>query len=126
MFQFKQIASRLEETEASAQDTQFILVSVDPERDSGKQLEEYVHYYHKDFIGLTGTHEQIKAFAMQLGIYYMRVTPKDNDENYLIDHNAAIILLDPDSKLHAIFGMPHSAEKITDDFLKIKEYFASR
>ena len=133
LFQFKQIASRLEKTGAAAQNTQFILVSVDPERDTEKQLEEYIHYYHKDFIALTGTHEQIKSLSSQLGIFYIRVTPKgtrmepkiDNGskEDYLIDHSAAIILLDPDSKLHAVFGMPHSAEKITADFLKIRKYF---
>ena len=133
LFQFKQIASRLEKAGAAIRNTQFVLVSVDPERDTEKQLEKYIHYYHKDFIALTGTHEQIKSLGSQLGIFYIRVNPKDartepkidngSQENYLIDHSAAIILLDPDSKLHAVFGMPHSAEKITADFLKIREYF---
>ena len=133
LFQFKQIASRLKKTGAAARNTQFVLVSVDPEWDTEKQLEEYIHYYHKGFIALTGTHEQIKSLSSQLGIFYIRVNPKDNrtepkidngdQEDYLIDHSAAIILLDPDSKLHAVFGMPHSAEKITADFLKIRKYF---
>ncbi|MCK4951586.1 MAG: SCO family protein [Gammaproteobacteria bacterium] len=126
LFQFKQIASRLEKTGVAAQNTQFVLVSVDPERDSEKHLEKYIHYYHKDFIALTGSHEQIKALASQLGIFYMRnISQNDGNssENYLIDHSAAIMLLDPDSKLHALFGAPHSAEKITADFLKIREHF---
>lgn len=134
LFQFKKIASLLDKTEGATQNTQFVLVSVDPERDTPEYLEKYIHYYHKDFIALTGMHEQIKALASQLGIFYMRAASKEIDtmrndednENYLIDHSVAIILLDPDSKLHALFGAPHSAKKITDDFLKIRKNFENK
>lgn len=123
LFQLKSIASRLDKLKGAARNTQFVLVSVDPERDSVEQLEKYIHYFHKDFIALTGKSAQIKSFASQLGIFY---EIRSTGDDYLIDHSTAIILLDPDSKLQALFGAPYSAEIITADFLKIKGHYESR
>ncbi|MBT8120838.1 MAG: SCO family protein, partial [Gammaproteobacteria bacterium] len=38
-----------------------VFVSVDPERDKVEMLADYVQYFDKDFIGVTGDKEMIKA-----------------------------------------------------------------
>ena len=39
---------------------QVLFVTVDPERDNQSELKKYVTFFNKDFIGLTGTPEEIK------------------------------------------------------------------
>ena len=47
---------------------QVIFVSVDPERDSPERLNEYVRFFDPEFLGLTGTAEQLAALAKQIGL----------------------------------------------------------
>ena len=46
-----------------------------------------------------------------LGVAYGR-TPTAGGEGYTVDHTAAIFLVNPDGRLAAVFGTPHSAERI--------------
>jgi protein SCO1/2 len=99
-----------------------LFVSVDPQRDTPDRLAEYVAYFDPDFMGVTGDPEQLRTLTRQLGILYLK-TPGDNEEDYLIDHSAGIILFDPQGKFHALFNVPHDADKIAGDFLKIRDYY---
>ncbi|WP_160065105.1 SCO family protein [Psychromonas sp. L1A2] len=83
--------------------TQVVFVSVDPNRDKAEQLADYVHYFNKNFIGVTSTHKQLWPFVTQLGLIYGIVEAGDTDDFYLVDHSASIVLIDPDGKLHATF-----------------------
>ena len=49
---------------------QTIMISVDPERDTPEQLAEYVAHFDPNFLGVTGTPEQIAELATLYGIYY--------------------------------------------------------
>lgn len=121
LLMFKNINSKLEKIPDTIHNTQFILVSLDPERDSVEHLEKYIHSYHQDFIGLTGKQEQIKQFSSQFGIYYSRDKIRGNSlDDYLIDHSSAIVLINPNSEIQAIFTAPHHVEKITADFVRIR------
>lgn len=52
---------------AGAEDIQFIFISVDPNRDTISILKQYVGYFHKTFVGVTGDDTQIGNLAGQLG-----------------------------------------------------------
>lgn len=101
---------------------QGVFVSVDPQRDTMDKLAAYVPYFDPDFIGVTGDPEQIKTLTRQLGILYLRADG-GSAEDYLIDHSAGIILFDPQGKFHALFNVPHDADKIASDFILIREYY---
>ena len=45
---------------------QVIFISVDPERDKVEMLSEYVQYFDKDFIGVSGDEKLIKALLLSL------------------------------------------------------------
>lgn len=107
-----------------ANGVQVIFVSVDPQRDTTEQLAEYLHYFNKDFIGVTGDPLQIEALAHQLGVAYHRITEKGNENNYLVDHSASILLVDPLGRWRATFLPPLLAERIVSDFGKIRAYYA--
>ena len=115
-----QLAAQLAETPRGLDQTQFALVSVDPARDTPAQLKRYVAYFGKDFLGVTGSEEAIAGLTRQLGVLYVRV-PGTTDQNYTIDHSAAILLIDPRGRLSAVFSAPHDAERMARDFLRIRD-----
>lgn len=100
-----------------------VFVSVDPDRDKVEMLSDYVQYFDKDFIGVTGDAEMIKALTLQMSVVYMKV-PVDNDtassspDNnvYNVDHSSALLLLNPEGKLFAFLNPPHDATTILKDF----------
>ncbi len=82
--------------------TQVILVSVDPERDTPEQLAQYSKAFHPEFIGATADHEALEPFTRSFGAVYYKVG--EDSEDYLVDHTAKIFLVDPDGKRHAFFS----------------------
>jgi protein SCO1/2 len=110
------IAQRLQDVDA---DIRFVMVTVDPQRDTPERLAEYVTYFNGDFLGVTGSDEALGQLTRQLGILYNRVESEPGSENYLVDHTAAVFLFDPDGRYHAVFTPPLSAENIAGDFRKM-------
>jgi protein SCO1/2 len=106
-------------TPSVLENAQFVFVSVDPERDTPEQLKSYVSYFNKDFLGVTGDEAQLQDLTHQLGILYVRAGGSEGD--YAVDHTTAILLIDPEARLSAIFSAPHDAEKIASAFLKIRD-----
>lgn len=104
---------------------QMVFVSVDPDRDKPEQIGDYVSYFNKDFIGLGGSAEQIETLTRQIGIAFFREAAAD-DGSYLVDHSAAIFLVNPDAQLVAILSAPHKAEVLYDRFLKIQSFLSGR
>lgn len=107
------------------EDVQVVFVSVDPARDALDHLSEYLGYFDKTFIGATAPLEQLDSFTRQLGILHFRDAPDDNG-NYLVDHTASILLIDPGLRFVGVFQAPHSAEKITSAYLSIKDFVESQ
>ena len=104
-------------------DTQFIFVTVDPQRDSVSELREYIPYFNKDFIGLTAEPDMIEKLAQPLGVSYMRVPEKDSEGDYYIDHSASFLLIDPLGRLRAYFSPPHDPKQIAEDFRRIRNKY---
>ena len=102
---------------------QVVFVSVDPDRDKVEMLADYVQYFDKDFVGVTGDAQMIKALTLQMSVVYMKV-PVDNgtaagsldDSVYNVDHSSALLLLNPEGKLFAFLNPPHDAQTILNDF----------
>ena len=102
---------------------QTIFITLDPERDDVATLSEYIPWFNKDFIGLTGTAEQIAVLTKNLGILNQKREDQSGEEGYQIDHTVVIMLIDPKSRLRALSSAPHDAQTIADDFIKITEKF---
>jgi protein SCO1 len=95
-------------------------VSVDPERDKVNMLGEYVQYFDKDFIGVTGDKDLINALALQMSVVNMKMpVANTNDSGYLVDHSAALLLLNPEGKLVAFLNPPHDPKAILEDIEKV-------
>ncbi len=101
---------------------QVIFVSVDPERDKVEMLSDYVQYFDKDFIGVTGDEGLIKALTLQMSVAYMKMAAEEGSESlesYVVDHSSSLLLLNPEGKLVAFFNPPHDPKIILKDFQTI-------
>lgn len=80
-------------------------ISVDPKRDSTQKLNEYVSYFNQpNVLGMTAGHEQLFPFVRQLGLMYALSSSTDTD--YLVDHSASVVLINPQGQLVAMFKPP--------------------
>jgi protein SCO1/2 len=104
--------------------TQFVFVTVDPQRDTVGQLKEYIPHFNKNFIGLNADPDMIAKLAHPLGVAYRRVPGKDSEDDYFIDHTASFLLVDPLGRLRATFSPPHDPKQITEDFRNIRKKYA--
>jgi protein SCO1/2 len=114
------VAQRLQ---SAPEPVRFVMVTVDPERDTPDKLGKFVTYFNGDFVGVTGTEEGLQALTKQLGIMYMRVNDTDNPASYLVDHSAGVFLFDPNGRYHAVFSPPLSADNIAADFSEMARTF---
>lgn len=101
---------------------QYVFVSIDPERDTPEQLGKFVPYFNSAFLGVTGTPEAIAEFTRQLSVMYLKVDG-DRPDGYLMDHSAAILLLDPQGRFHALFSPPFDPRAMADDYLHLTDYY---
>jgi protein SCO1/2 len=98
----------LEGTEV--EDTQVVMVSVDPARDTVEQLAQYVPFFNPEFIGVTGEFLDIHRFATALNTPFRKVPGQD--ENYLVDHSANVVLINPRGDYHGFFKTPLDQAKM--------------
>ena len=78
---------------------QGLFVSIDPQRDTPEKLKTYINYFSSEFIGLTGTTEQIEAVAKQYDVNYKINKTSDSDRYYEIDHTTDLYIIDQAGKL---------------------------
>ena len=120
---FREVRGRLADADAGRDlaDVQFIFVSVDPARDTPERLGEFIPYFHPDFIGVTGEPDALEPLTRALGIYSAKAEG-GSERDYLIDHTTSVMLIDPQRRLHAIFGTPHDPSAIAEAFSKIRRH----
>jgi protein SCO1/2 len=95
---------------------QVVFVSVDPERDTPDRLKDYIEYFDPGFIAVTGPHEELEPLTRKLGIAYRIGDHAPGNARYEVDHSAAILLLDPQGRLHGVFPAPHDPDVLLADF----------
>ena len=91
------------------QQVQFVMVSVDPARDTVEQLGQYMPYFDPEFVGLTGEFLEIKRLANQLNMAFVKVP---QGETYTVDHTANIALINPYGHYHGFIKPPLDKSRI--------------
>ncbi len=98
--------------------TQIVLVSVDPERDTPEQLKSYMDYFDPSFTAFTGKPASLRSLAAQLNAVYAKVERQnaageaDLELGYLMDHSANIAILDPNGHYYGFIKPPFNPQKM--------------
>lgn len=105
---------------------QIVFISVDPERDTPPVIQKYIASFNKNFVGATGSQDEIKKLTATLNVLYMKVQkPNTNDPmSYQIDHSGTLLLVNPEGKLLALFSSPHTAEILANNIAAIEARFS--
>lgn len=99
------IAQSLNRLEPDSSRITPLFVNLDPAKDSMEDLEQYVHYFHPRFIGLTGSERAISLAAGSYGIRYRYV--KNDDGSTVMEHSGKVFFIGPDGDVLTYF--PHEA-----------------
>ena len=95
-----------------------MLITVDPQRDTPEKLKDYVHSFHPQMVGLSGTPEQIAQVAREYRVFYMK-PPQADDTNYLVDHSSLSYLIGPDGRFVQHFSHQASPQQVADQLKKL-------
>jgi protein SCO1/2 len=90
------ISGWLDDLGAQAETMNVIFITVDPERDTGEAMAEYVGYFHPAIRGWTGTPEQIAQAAAGFRVTYEKVPVEGGD--YTMNHTASVFLFDAEGR----------------------------
>ncbi|MGQ7843622.1 SCO family protein [Granulosicoccus sp. 3-233] len=98
---------------------QIIFVTVDPVRDTAEVMKRYIDYFNEDFIGITGEQNRIHDMTRQLGIVASFTANDEDPENYIVDHSASLLLVDPQRRLRGKVSPPLDVDNIIADYLNV-------
>lgn len=112
-------AAMAELDEAEQAQVRGLFISIDPERDTPKKVEEYAQYFHPNFHGLSGQPENVAHVARQYGALYRKVETPDSSMGYTMDHSSVIYVVDQQGVLKA--KLQHGATP-AEVAAKIREY----
>jgi protein SCO1/2 len=100
-------------------ETPALFVTLDPERDTPVRLREYVSFFHKNIIPLSGSLEQIRSVIEAYGGFFRHVSKNDTSDNYdetsyLVDHSAYYYLIDSNGELNRVFDHSVTAKELAE------------
>jgi protein SCO1/2 len=99
----------------AAKRLQIAYITVDPERDTVERLREYVQFFDKSFLGLTGTAEQLSQVRQDYGVLMEKQVVAGSSGGYLIHHSAFIYVIDPTGRLRLMFPFGMSGAEMRHD-----------
>ena len=95
------------EKQLASRDFQTVFISVDPERDTPKQLDLYLSNvaFPRASVGLTGASDQIATVAREYGVYYQKAGA---GAGYTVNHSTQTYLMNPRGRLACVmpYGVP--------------------
>lgn len=97
---------------ADGERLQIVFVTVDPKRDTGEILEQYVGAFGGDIIALRGDDMQTRLAAQSFRVTYREVP---TSSSYAMDHTMVNYLIGPDGRLRLAFQYDQSADAMVDD-----------
>jgi cytochrome oxidase Cu insertion factor (SCO1/SenC/PrrC family) len=90
-----------------------IFITIDPERDTPKVLDDYMKAFGPNFVGLTGSAAEIKDAEKKYRVYAAK-KPLEGG-NYGMDHSSVIYLMGPQGKMVSFYDEAVSPDDLAKD-----------
>jgi protein SCO1 len=95
-----------------------LFVTVDPERDTGQVLADYLSSFDPRIIGLTGSEEEIRAMVKAFRAYARKVPQANGD--YTMDHSTIVYLMDSQGRFVSSFNLDQTPQKAAAEWLRLR------
>jgi len=89
-----------------------LFITVDPARDTPRQLSSYLENFYPRIVGLTGSRQQIANVAKAYRVYYAPDAPEKSGA-YVVGHSSFLYLTDPDGRFNALLPPDAGADQLT-------------
>lgn len=91
-----------------AEKVKMVFVTADPDRDTPEVLGKYLALFNPEFVGLTGSQQEIDGFQRELGLEPAQKQDL-GDGNYSVSHAAFVMAFTTDNVAHIVypFGVTH-------------------
>jgi protein SCO1/2 len=99
----------------------FIIVSIDPDRDTPKIMNQYAKVFNPSFIGLTGGIKDIYQLSLNLTLPFTPIIDS-KDKNYDMDHSMNLALINPGGQYHGFFKTPHDPKMMAEALTSIIKF----
>ena len=106
-------------------DVKPVFITIDPERDTPKELSYFAEAVHPKLLALTGTKEEIRSAADAYKVFYQRVDLEESSAEYLMNHTGFTYLMTPEKGITALFRRDFPPEQIANDVEKVLETLGS-
>jgi protein SCO1/2 len=97
---------------AAGDGVQVVYVTVDPERDDAARMKKYLGTFDTNFIGCTGTPEQLARVREQYGVYAEK---KSFGNDYSVAHSTSVFLIDRAGRIRALMPYGRSPDDYVHD-----------
>lgn len=112
MGEMKQVVDALDD---KGESVQVVFISVDPDRDTSEKMQAYADHFNKNFIGLSGSMDELQKIWDAYGIYRAATQTDASAMGYIVDHTARVMLIDADGNLRLSYGFQTPVEDIVHD-----------
>ena len=103
------LLNNIELLEKNKKNYRVLFVTLDPERDTINNLNDYLQNFNSSVIGLTGELNEINKFAKNWNIYWEKVSEGDD---YTINHTATVFMINKKGNFAGTIAWGESDESI--------------
>ena len=111
------LARRLE-GDRWADDTGYLMVSVDPARDTPQRLKQWLGGIGAELRGATGDLPAVRGLAAQFGVAFQRLAHSGPD--YQLAHSGNIFIVDPDNRYRGFIRAPESPQQLEQAYRSLR------
>ncbi|WP_132582518.1 SCO family protein [Paralcaligenes ureilyticus] len=113
-----ELAQTMKLLKGDAQKVQVIMITVDPQRDTGAIMASYAKAFNPSFVGLTGSPDQLHKTAQSFKVYYAKASGGTPD-SYTMDHSAFFYILDQTGEARVLLHGDAQAKVIASDIRQL-------
>ena len=100
--------------------TNIIFITLDPKRDTQDHLKEYIQYFNKNVIAITGKITEIKNLADNWNVFFETIG--SSKKNYNLNHTATVFMLDSRGVFRGTIAWGENEDSIRKKIINLNKY----
>lgn len=102
-----------------AEDVEFVMITVDPERDTPERMKEYLGFWDPEFWGISMSPEDTKQVASEWGVQYSQ-RDAGSQSGYLVDHDVYSLVIGPAGDIQLTYPLNFNPDDIAEDIRNLQ------